>query len=89
MRGWTEALICSVQEKAARTNCTEFHIDQNADSPLCRMCRETITHLGRKLAPIEYEKRHDNMDMSTGNFALKGGFERADKWYEQQPEAVI
>ena len=67
LKGCTEALICSAQEQALRTNYTKFHIDKNADSPLCRMCGEkgeTISHLvseGGKLAQREYKRRHDNV----------------------------
>ena len=67
VKGCTEALICSAQEQALRTNYTKFHIDKNADSPLCRMCGgkgETISHLVSecgKLAQNEYKRRHDNV----------------------------
>ena len=37
LKGCLEALICSVQEKALRTNYTRFRIDHTAESPLCRM----------------------------------------------------
>ena len=33
LKGCTEALICSAQEQALRTNCTKFHIDHTAESP--------------------------------------------------------
>ena len=48
LKGCTEALICSAQEQALRTNCTRFHIDLTAKPPLCRMCeskRETVAHV--------------------------------------------
>ena len=48
LKGCTEALICSAQEQALRTNYTRFHIDHTAESPLCRMCGrkgETVAHL--------------------------------------------
>ena len=48
LKGCTEALICSTQEQALRTNYTKFHIDKTPDSPLCRMCGErgeSIYHL--------------------------------------------
>ena len=96
MKGCTEALICSAQEQALRTNYTKFHIDKNADSPLCRMCGEkgeTISHLVSecgKLAQREYKRRHDNVARYVHwQLCNKGGLERAEKWYEQQPEAVI
>ena len=96
LKGCTEALICSAQEQALRTNYTKFHIDKNADSPLCRMCGEkgeTISHLVsecRKLAQREYKRRHDNVARYLHwQLCNKGGLERAEKWYEPQPEAVI
>ena len=48
LKGRTEALICSAQEHALRTNYTRFHIDHTAESPLCRMCGskgETMAHV--------------------------------------------
>ena len=96
LKGCTEALICSAQEQALRTNYTKFHIDKNADSPLCRMCGEkgeTISHLVSecgKLAQREYKGRHDNVARYVHwQLCNKGDLERAAKWYEQQPEAVI
>ena len=96
LKGYTEALICSAQEQALRTNYTKFHIDKNADSPLCRMCGEkgeTISHLVSecgKLAQREYKGRHDNVARYVHwQLCNKGNLERAEKWYEQQPEAVI
>ena len=43
--GCTEALICSAQEQALRTtgNYIQFHIDENSESDMCRMCREKVT----------------------------------------------
>ena len=38
LKGCTEALICSAQEQALRTNYAKFFIDYTAESPLCRMC---------------------------------------------------
>ena len=40
LKGCTEALICSAQEQVLRANYTKFHIDKNAESPLCRMSGE-------------------------------------------------
>ena len=34
----TEALICSAQEQALRTNDTRFHIGRTTESSPCRMC---------------------------------------------------
>ena len=66
LKGCTEALICSAQEQALRTNYIKFHIDKTVDSPLCRMCGErgeSIYHLiseSEKLAQREYKRRHDD-----------------------------
>ena len=57
----TEALICSAQEQALRTNYTKFKIDKTSDSPLCRLCGtkpETISHIiseCKTLAQKEYK----------------------------------
>ena len=62
-----EALICSAQEQALRTNYIKFHIDKNVESPMCGMCREkgeSVNHLTSecsKLAQREYKRRHDNV----------------------------
>ena len=67
LKGCTEALICSAQEQALRTNYTRFHIDHTAESPFCRMCGskgETVAHVVSgcgKLAQTEYKGRHDNV----------------------------
>ena len=39
LKGCTEALICSAQEQALRTNYVKFHIDKTGESPLSRMCK--------------------------------------------------
>ena len=96
MKGCTEALNCSAQEEALRTNYTKCYIDKSSESPMCRMCgekAETISHLVMecsKLAHREYKKRHDNAARYVyWQLCSKGGFERADRWYNQQPEAII
>ena len=67
LKGCTEALICSAQEQALRTNYITFHIDKDAESLLCRMCGErgeTISHLVSecgKLPQKEYKRRYDNV----------------------------
>ena len=67
LKGCTEALICSAQEQALRTNYTRFHIDHTAESSLCRICGskgETVAHVVSecgKLAQTEYEGRHDTV----------------------------
>ena len=84
------------QEQALRTNYTKFYIDRRSESPICRMCgekAETISHLVSecsKLAQREYKRRHDNVARYIHwQLCIKGGFERADRWYNQQPEAII
>ena len=43
-----------------------------------------------KLAQREYKRRHDNVARYVHwQLCLKGGFERAAKWYEQKPEGVV
>ena len=37
LKGCTEALICSSEEEALRTNYVKFRIDKTGESPLCRM----------------------------------------------------
>eukprot|EP00795_Rhopilema_esculentum_P003517 gene3517-biopygen1669 len=67
LKGCTEALVCSAQEQALRTNYTKHYIDKTSDTPLCRMCGdkgETVSHLVSecaKLAQTEYKRRHDNV----------------------------
>ena len=54
--------------------------------------RETISHLASecgKLAQKEY-KKHDNVARYVHWLLCReGDFERAEKWYDQKPEAVI
>ena len=95
-KGCTEALICSAQEQALRTNYTRFHNDHTAESPLCRMCGskgETVAHVVSecgKLAQTEYKGRHDNVARYTHcQLCGKCGLERANSWYEQKPEGVV
>ena len=48
VKGCREALICSAQEHALRTNYTKFYIDKSSESPICRMRgekAEPISHL--------------------------------------------
>ncbi|XP_063592543.1 uncharacterized protein LOC134769733 [Penaeus indicus] len=66
LKDCTEALICSAQEQALRTNYTKFKIDKTIDTPFYRMCgnkNETVTHIISEcsmLAQREYKRRHDN-----------------------------
>ena len=86
LKGCIEAFICSDQEQALRTYYIKFLIDKDAEPPLCRLCRERgeyISHLvseGGTLAQKRYV---------LWQLCRERGFERADKWYEQKPEAVI
>ena len=96
LKGCTEALICSAQEQALRTNYIEFHIDKTADSPLCRMCGErgeSIYHLiseCRKLAQHEYKRRHDDVARYVRwQLCQNVAIESCDKWYEHKPECVM
>ena len=96
LKGCTEALICSAQEQALRTNYTQFHIDKTADSPLCRMCGErgeSIYHLISecgKLAQHEYKRRHDDVARYVHwQLCQNVGIESCDKWYEHKPECVM
>ena len=92
----TEALLCAAQEQALRTNYVKFHIDRTVESPLCRLCGEKgehVTHLiseCKKLAQKEYKRRHDNVARIV-HWKLCGLYqlERAEKWYEHQPNGVI
>ncbi|CAB4022312.1 Hypothetical predicted protein [Paramuricea clavata] len=92
----TEVLLCAAQEQALRTNYVKFHIDRTVESPLCRLCGEKgehITHLiseCKKLAQKEYKRRHDNVARIV-HWKLCGLFqlEKAEKWYEHQPNGVI
>ena len=95
LKGCTEALICSAQEQALRTNYTKCRIDKTIDSPLCRMCgikHETVYHIVSecsKLAQREYKRRHDNVARYI-HWRLCGKFDhdRAKNWYEHNPEGV-
>ena len=58
----SEALICSPQEQATRTNHVKYYIDKSVDSTSCRTCDETdetVSHFsskGSKLAQREYKE---------------------------------
>ena len=52
LKGCTESLIRAVQDQALRTNCAKYHIDNTAESPLCRLCGEkgeTVSHIVSEL----------------------------------------
>ena len=63
----TEALLCTAQERAIRTNYVKYHSDKSTDDPLCRMCgkrEESVQHIineCEKLAQKQYKRRHDNV----------------------------
>ena len=91
-----EALICSAQEQALRTNYIKFHIDKNVESPMCGMCGEkgeSVNHLTSecsKLAQREYKRRHDNVALYVHwQLCGKAELEQTDKWYKHTPERVL
>ena len=95
LKAGTEALICAGQDQALRTNYVKHHIDKTLESPLCRVCGEkgeTINHIVsecKMLAQREYKRRHDNIARNI-HWELCGelDIDRANKWYEHQPEGV-
>ena len=96
LKGCTESLICAAQDQALRTNYVKHHIDNTAESPLCRLCGEkgeTVSHIVsecKMLAQREYKRRHDTIARKV-HWELCGefGLERTSKWYEHKPEGVI
>ena len=96
LKGCTEALICSAQEQALRTNYAKLHIDKTGESPLCRKCRvenETVSHIVsecKMLAQKEYKKKHGNVCRYIHwKLCEKQDFQRAQQWYEHEPDGVI
>ena len=95
LKAGTEALICAAQDQALRTNYVKHHIDKTLESPLCRLCGEkgeTINHIVsecKMLAQREYKGRHDNIARNI-HWELCGelDIDRANRWYEHQPEGV-
>ena len=91
----SEALICSAQEQAIRTNYVRYHIDKSVDSASCRLCSETgetISHIVSecsKLAQREYKRRHDNVARIVHwKLCEKFNLEKSEKWYLQKPQTV-
>ena len=91
----TEALICSAQDQALRTNYIKFHIDRTSASPLCRMCSnkgETVLHVGNKCSVLvqrEDKRRHNNVARYIHCWLCeKFKLRNTDKWYEHRPEGV-
>ena len=83
----SEALICSAQEQAIRTNYVKYHIDECVHSPSCRMwgeTSETVSHIVSecsKLAQREYKGMAMLLEWFIGNCvrnsilkSLKNGF---------------
>ena len=95
LKGCTESLICAVQDQALRANYFTHHIDNTAESPLCRLCGEkgeTVSHIVsecKMLAQREYKRRNDTIAREV-HWALCGefGLERTSKWYEHKLEGV-
>eukprot|EP00794_Sanderia_malayensis_P016665 gene16665-biopygen14077 len=92
----TEALICSAQEQALRTNNIKHFIDKSQDSPLCRMCdqrNETVSHIVSEctvLAQKEYLKRHNNVcQYIHWRLCKKFDLEATKNWYEHKPEGCV
>ena len=79
-----------------RTNFVKFHRDKTGESPLCRMCRvenETVSHIVsecKMLVKKEYKKKHDNACRYIHwKRCVKHDFQKAQQWYELEPEGVI
>ena len=87
LKGCTEALICSAQEQALRTNYTKFHIDHTAESPLCRMCGskgETMAHVVRECSKLHRQncpllKLAERLGLSTQSYPRKQRFNTLNK----------
>ena len=91
----TEALICSAQEQAIRTNYVKNKIDRTSDVKTCRLCKErdeTISHIVsecKMLAQKEYKRRHDNVaKMVHWKLCEKFELEKAENWYDNKPQAA-
>ena len=74
----------------------KFPVDKSMEFALCKMRHErgeSVSHViseCTKLAQTEYTKRHDNVARMI-HWELWGvnGMNRADKWYEHQPQSVL
>ena len=96
LKGCTEALICSAQEQAIRTNNTKIYIDKTNDSPMCRMCgerNETVSHIiseCSKLAQKEYKRRHDNVGKYIHwKLCKKNSIDSKARLYEHSPKGIV
>ena len=74
----------------------KLHKDKTDESPLFRMCRvenETVSHIViecKMLAHKQYRKRHDNVcKYIHWKLCEKHDFQRAQQWYEHEPDGVI
>ena len=74
----------------------KLHKDKTDESPLFRMCRvenETVSHIViecKMLAQKQYRKRHDNVcKYIHWKLCEKHDFQRAQQWYEHEPDGVI
>ena len=92
----TEALFCTAQEQAIRTNYIKCQIDKTSDSPMCRLCGkkgESVQHITsgcEKLAQEEYKRQHDNVAKKVHwDICKKNGLEHSEKWYEHAPEGAV
>ena len=71
LKGCTEALICSAQEQALRTNYVKFHIDKTGESALCRICRvenKTVSHIVSECKMLAQKNTKRGMTMYAGMF---------------------
>ena len=96
LKASTEALICTAQEQAIRSNSIKYSIDRTTDNPLCRMCGvkvESVRHIisgCEKLAQKEYKRRHDNVArIIHWKLCAKYGFDVSETWYEHKPEGAL
>ena len=91
-----EALICAAQEQSIKTNHITYNIDNTADSPIFRLCkerRETVSHIVsecKNLAQTDYKRRHDNVaKMIHRKLCRKFMLERSDRWYKQSQKISL
>ena len=92
----TESLLMAAQNSAIRTNHIQARIDKTQQNSKCRLCGdrdEIINHIirgCRKLAQKEYKVRHDWVaKVIHWEMCKKLKFDRANKWYMQNPGPVI
>ena len=85
----TEALTCSAQEQAIRTNCIKYQID----SPCCSMCGEsgkTISHIVSEYSKLDqsgYKRSHGSVArMVHWKLCEKFDLKKSEKWYLHNPQ---